>query len=167
MRGKSPVLLTDSELETLRDAVMSVVLAPAADLAASRPADAGAAAEVRQAADLLSRIGWPGEAGTSGEISTGDVPDARRAMLIWMSGALERAWETATTALDELPDWSGLHAALGEVEWAGVVLRRLGDAETAGGPVTHAPAGDGAPRHVPNDARWNGYFETAPEHAAG
>jgi hypothetical protein len=126
-----PVFLTDAELETLRQAVMEVVLAPAADIAASHPADADATKEVRGAAALLSRIGWPGQAGAAGEIPARDVPDARRAMLLLISGALEGAWEAATSALDDPDDWSELQTALSQVESAGCVLRRLDNGKGA------------------------------------
>jgi hypothetical protein len=140
-----PVFLADAELETLRQAVMEVVLAPAADVAASHPADADAAVEVREAAALLSRIGWPGEVGSAVEIPARDLPDARRAMLLLISGALEGAWEAATSALDDPEEWSELRSALTQVESAGCVLRRLG----TGG---DADAGNQRPRDTP--AQW-------------
>jgi hypothetical protein len=144
-----PIFLTVRELDTLRQAVMEVVLAPAADVAASCPEDAEAAEEVREAAALLSRIGWPGEAVSSAvEIPARDIPDARRAMLLLISGALEGAWEAATSALDDADDWGELRDALTEVDSAGCVLRRL-DSRRVAEPESRRSAGARAGRVGP------------------
>lgn len=161
------VRLADTELETLRQAVIEVVLAPAADIAASQPADTKAAEEVRVASGLLSRIGWPGEAAAA-EVPARDVPDARRAMLLLISGALEGAWEAATFALDDPDDHRDeLHDALSRVESAGMVLRRLdieGDREAGARHTAGAPA-----RRVDHAARNAGLtrYNVALQHVVG
>jgi PAS domain S-box-containing protein len=120
------VQLAGAELEFLREAVMAALLAPAADIAASSPADSEAAADVRRAAGLLSRIGWPGDPPGPVEIAHEDLPEARRALLALIAGATEGVWEAVTAALDAGGYGSdGVHEALSEFGGAGHVLRLL------------------------------------------
>lgn len=137
------VLLAGPDLEFLRAAIMAAMLAPAADAAASSPANADAVTDVRAAAALLSRIGWPGDPAEFVGLPFADVSNARRAMLVVISGAVEGALEEATTAPDADRGAGGVSDALAEVDQAAHVLRRLDgrDASCDGSGRETSPAG--------------------------
>jgi hypothetical protein len=127
------VRLEGDDLEFLRETVMTAVLAPALDIAASSAAGSQAATDARRAAGLLSRIGWPGDETSAVEIAREDLAEARRALLVLIAGTTEAVWESVTAALDADEECGAVCDALAEHERAGRLLRALE-------PVMQSPA---------------------------